>query len=257
MKALQALLALLFLPATLFAIDEIPAGTTLPVVLGRTLDASKLRAGDVIVVKLAQNVPLGASNRLRSGTRISGRVVESKVAAGKDQGSSITLTFDRVLGPEPFAIVTDLRAIASPLEVDGTRTPASGPDRGTSSAVYTTVLVGGDVVYRGGGPVMRDGLVVGQPVYDGVLVQLAANPEGNCRGEIGDPPLLQATSVFGSAACGAYGFSDLTITHSGRSAPQGEIVLRSERRPIKLRAGTALLLRVMAPPGTNGGLAQP
>ena len=244
MKFMQALLALLVSSCPLFAQKSIPVGTTLPVTVGRTLDARKLRTGDTVVVKLSQSVPLDASARLRSGTRIVGHVVDCHMVAGKNRGSTLTLSFARILGKEQIPIVTDIRALASPLAVNDAQLPSTGPDHGTSSAVYTTVQVGGDVVYRGGGSVMHADKVVGTPVYDGVLVRLVDDPERRCRGDIGDAGTLHATYIFASSACGAYGFSDLEIVHAGRTKPVGQFTLKSEKSPIKLRAGTALLLRV-------------
>jgi hypothetical protein len=255
MKVTQAILISLLLPSVLFAVEGVPAGTTLPVTLGRTIDTRKARVGDVVIVKLAQDVPLGNSKLLRSGTKIEGRVLQAS-AAGKNRESLLTLRFDRILGVTPAAIVADLRAIASPLEVNDAKLPATGPDRGTSSAVYTTVQVGGDVVYRGGGPVMHADEVVGKPVYDGVLVRLQENLQGQCRGEMSDAAAeYQATYIFSASACGAYGMGDLEIAYAGRTIPQGQIVLKSKGAPIKLRAGTAMLLRVTAPPTPNNPLS--
>lgn len=247
MKLGRALAPVLLLCVGALAAEGIPAGTTLPVTLGRTLDVGNLKAGDRVTVKLSQSVPLGKSERLRSGTKISGRVIEVQAPPGKNQGSSLTLRFDRILTKTPVAVVTALRAIASPLDVNDAKLPATGPDRGTAATSYTTVQIGEDVVYRGGGSVEHNGQVVGQPVYDGVLVHLAANPERHCPAEVDDAVEWHATSVFGSAACGAYGLGDLEIEHAGRTEPQGQIVLRSKRHAIRLYAGTALLLRVTEP----------
>jgi hypothetical protein len=227
------------LSALLVAVNTTPASSTLPVILSRTLEAQKLHPGDPIVAKLAQSVNLGPLGNLKAGTKISGRVTAVQMEPPK--GSMVTLTFDRILLPTPIPITAHLRAIAAPVEVNDAMVPKTGPDRGTPSSAYTTVLVGGDVVYRGGGPVMLGKDEVGVPVYDGVLVRLSENLKGGCQGATTE---LQATWVFGSAACGTYGYSDLKIEHSGRTDPKGQIVLRSIKHPIKIRAGSALLLRI-------------
>lgn len=239
MKAGKLLAVALLAPSLLLAVNNTPASSTLPVILSRDIDVQKLHPGDVIQAKLAQSVNLGPLGNLKAGTKISGHVVAVQMEPPK--GSLITLTFDRILLPKPVVITAYLRAIAAPVEVNDAMVPKTGPDRGTPSSAYTTVLVGGDVVYRGGGPVMLGKEEVGVPVYDGVMVRLRDNSNAGCEGKTAD---LQATWVFGAAACGSYGYSDLKIERSGRSNPKGQIVLRSFKHPIRLRAGSALLLRI-------------
>jgi hypothetical protein len=86
--------------------------------------------------------------------------------------------------------------------------------------------------------------VVGHSTYDGVLAEVNPNEDANCRGPIEGNDRPQALWVFSSDACGAYGFPSLTISHFGRSDPRGEIVLVSERGPVKIRSGSGMLLRV-------------
>lgn len=91
--------------------------------------------------------------------------------------------------------------------------------------------------------------VVGEPVSDGVLSRVRPNPEGNCPGSNGSNDRPQALWVFSSNACGAYGFSGLTIAHAGRKDPAGEIVLASNNdRNLNIRSGSGMLLRVTSAP---------
>ena len=81
-----------------------------------------------------------------------------------------------------IAITTSLRALASPWEVDEAQLPKVGPVERDPSASLITVQVGGeDVVYRGGGHVMHDVKVVGDPVKDGVLAELLSVPHPGCE----------------------------------------------------------------------------
>jgi hypothetical protein len=190
-----------------------------------------------------QDVPLGGRSKIHAGTKVLGHIVDV-IPATKTEGAKISFRFDTIeLAKEKVSIITNLWALASMLEVNDAQVPAFGPDRGTSEASWTTVQIGGDVVYRGGGPVTHGSESVGTPVPNGVLARVLANPNGNCRGEIENNNLPQAFWVFSVDACGAYGFPDLNIIHAGRSIPAGEITL-SSRNNFNVGGGSGLLLRV-------------
>jgi hypothetical protein len=55
---------------------------------------------------------------------------------------------------------------------------------------------------------------------------------------------LEALWMFSADACETYGFSDLTIERADRTDPVAQITLNSEKRNIKVRGGSGLLLRV-------------
>jgi len=122
--------------------------------------------------------------------------------------------------------------------------PEIGPDRGTSQNAWTTDQIGGDVVYRGGGPVANGLLTVGEPTANGVLAQVSSQPRGKCRGEIRDEAGLPALWVFSSGACGTYDLPHIAITHAGRTNPLGLVTLTSDKGDINIRAGSGALLRV-------------
>ena len=125
--------------------------------------------------------------------------------------------------------------------MDEAQLPKHSPARrGESAANWTTVQVGDDVVYRGGGHVMHGEVVVGDPVPDGVLVELVSVPEAGCA--TGSGQLRLALWVFASSACGAYGFfDDLDIAHAGDANAIGEIVLQS-KTDVHIPTGSGMLL---------------
>jgi hypothetical protein len=232
------------LSAGMFAQNTIPAGTILPVRLSSSLDSRKSKPGQIITAKTMQEVPLAAGERIRAGAKVFGRVIDV-VPAQNGEGARILFRFDKLLSSNrTVPLTTNLRALASMMEVHAAQLPASGPDRGTSSNAWTTVQVGGDVVYRGGGPVMHDAEVVGKPVFDGVLVRLNSKPGTKCRGSVEGNDQPQALWVFASDACGVYGLADVTIAHAGRTDPVGEIVLSTSESRLRVPSGSAMLLRV-------------
>jgi hypothetical protein len=221
----------------------IPPGTILPIRLG-SLSSDKSKPGDPIKARIMQDVPLGNGSKLRAGSTVLGRIVEvSPAASGKK--ATLALKFDTVVqGKTSIPVLTNLRAFASALEVEFAQTPTIGPGKGDVYDWLSTTQVGGEIVYGRWGEVTNGDRVVGRSVYDGVLAQVNAKEGTKCRGPIEGNDRPQAFWVFSSDACGAYGFSRVTISHAGRTDPQGEIVLVSERGPVKIRSGSGMLLRV-------------
>ena len=237
-------LSLIMLSMDLFAQNTIPAGTIVPVALNSSLNSRKVKPGQVITARVMQDVPLSPGSTIHAGAKVIGRVIDVKPANG-GTGAQVSFRFDTlVVSKRRIPIITNLRALASMMAVEAAQLPESGPDRGTSQNAWTTDQIGGEVVYRGGGPV-ADGLrSVGEPTYGGVLVHVSAKPGSPCRGEIEGNDRLQALWVFSSDACGVYDFADLAIVHAGRTDPVGEITLASDKGEVNLRAGSGMLLRV-------------
>jgi hypothetical protein len=222
---------------------SIPPGTILPIRLG-SLSSEKSKSGARIKARIMQDVPLGNGEKLRAGSTVLGFIV-SATSPGPGTKATLTLRFSEVVvGKQSVPVVTHLRAMASTLEVESAQTPTIGPGESDVYDWLTTVQVGGEVVYGKGGEVTNGDRVVGRSTYDGVLAQVNVREGTNCHGPVDGDDRPQAFWVFSSDACGAYGFPRLTIGHSGRTDPRGEIVLVSEQGPVKIRSGSGMLLRV-------------
>ncbi len=243
MKYIWALFFIAFSTSS-FAQLPIPPGTVLPVALNSSLDSAKCKAGQAVTARVMQDVPLPSRAKIPAGSKVVGRVTEVKGHNGSS-GATVSLRFDTlIVSRKRIAIATNVRAMASMMSVEQAQLPASGPDRGTSENAWTTEQIGGEVVYRGGGPVAKGLRPVGKPVDGGVLVEVSARPGSPCRGEIEGNTSPQALWVFSSDACGLYDLPDVKIVHAGRTEPIGEIVLSSEQGALNVRAGSGMLLRV-------------
>ena len=221
---------------SLLAQTQIPAGTILPAQLSSTIDSRKAYSGERISARLMQDVDLG-SGKLPAGTRLMGKIVAV-------DPSRVTFVFDEaVRGQQRISIRTDLRSLASMLDVEEAQLPTNsvGGDRGSSLADWNTVQVGGQAVYG------RDGVYTGNRLVGRSLMSggVLAIPEASskCRGSL-DNDRPQSFWIFSTSACGAYGFEGLRIEHAGRTNPVGQIVLSSPRR-VLIRSGSGLLLRVV------------
>jgi len=240
-------IAFFALTAGLRADESIPAGTIIPVMLNSTLSSAKSKPGQMITARVMQDVPLPRGSAIHAGAKVIGQII-SVTPASNGVPASISFRFDALkTAKSKIPIATNLRAIASFVEVEQAQIPITGPDRGTPDTAWTTVQIGGDAVYRGGGPVEGFGGKVGEPVYNGVLSRLSPNPDRGCRGSIDASDAPQALWVFSADACGAYGLPNLTIRHAGRTDPAGEISLESKKGQVDVNAGAGILLRVNAP----------
>jgi len=245
-STLLPLFSVFVLSAVMAAQTSIPVGTVIPVELNSSLDAKKCKAGQTVVARVAQDVPLDHGAKIKAGTHVLGEIL-AVTPARNSEPSTIALRFHKIdISGQTTPVVTDLRALASPLEVQSAQLQVSGDDRGSAPPWSQTVtLVGGnDVVYREAGTVESGSGTVGKSVYAGdwgVLSQVAAVPGEKCRGALDGNDKPQALWVFSHDACGAYGF-DAVIAQAGRA--EGRIVLASTKGDLKVRSGSAMLLRV-------------
>jgi hypothetical protein len=225
---------------------HVPAGTVLPVRLNGGFSSKNARTGQAISGRIMQDVPLPGGGKIPAGANAMGKI-EAVAAAGSSSGARISFRFDQLeVHHRRSAMVSNLRALASALEVDFAQIPERSPDFGTPYHWATTQQVGGDERYGVGGPVTDQGSnTVGEGVWGGVLVHVRAQPGTKCRGALDAEDRLQALWIFSAEACGVYGMSGVTVAHAGRTEPVGEIVLASERGEIKVRSGSGMLLRVI------------
>jgi hypothetical protein len=224
---------------------QIPAGTILPVRLNHGFSSKNARAGQRLTGRIMQDVPLPGSGKIPEGSKVNGTIL-SVSSVGNNSAGRITLQFAQIeIHHRRMAMVTSLRAIASPMEVAFAQIPETTPGFGTPYVWATTNLIGGDVKYGAGGPVTdRGSQVVGEGTYEGVLVHVKAQPQSACRSELDGNNQLQALWVFSADSCGVYGMPGARIMHAGRTAPVGEITLTAESGDVKVRSGSGMLLRI-------------
>ena len=224
--------------------DVIPRGTILPIRFDSSLSL-KTTPGRTIKGRIMQDVPVSAQTRIREGAKVFGHVIRVVHADARGY-SEISFQFDQlVFSGHTIPITTALRAMASFVEVEDAQVPLTGPDRGTPSSAWTTTQIGGDTVYRGGGPVVAGSSIVGQPTYNGVLGRIYSVPGSECADADDNENGPQALWVFSANACGTYGFANVGITRSGRSAPLGEITLASTGGKLTVPSGSGMLLRII------------
>ena len=234
--------ALLCVPPGIIAQTAIPSGTILPVSLDTGLNAAKTHPGQEIRATVMQNIP---GTLIRRRAKVVGHVVRAVMT--KNGQIKLEFQFDVVkVNRRMVPMKTNLRALASLLEVEEAQIPEEMASRGLTPANWTTQQIGGEQFYRGG-PVASGLTTVGQTTQWGAVDLPRTRPGMPCRGAIGENHLPQAMWLFSSDACGVYGFGDIRIEHAGRGDQRGTIVLSSTNGKLKLSSGTGLLLRVSSP----------
>jgi hypothetical protein len=219
------------------------AGVTLPVAMGRTLRAGKVKPGTVFEVKTMQRVPVSEDAYLKRGAAVRGEVVTSDAGDGTAaHPATLTIRFTQ-LSYRGRAVPLETRAVAMAnlLAVDETFLPMmGGPDRGNSSeASWTTRQVGGEEVVRSGwiGPVVGRGLqTVGRADYYGVY-SLPEKVSGD-----DEVMIPRAMGVFSTTAKGLYSYDEGTQLESSG----GLITITNPIGRAVIRAGDHLLLEVVA-----------
>ena len=219
----------------------IPAGTILPVRLNTALRSDKSGSGTTIIATVMQDVPLGSGETLRAGSQLTGHVIETRTPGAGSDEARISFQFDQArLGNLAIPITTTLRAIASRSAVF-----AATPELTSSEDADYTIEIGGDQIsYGEGGQVIAGSQVVGKYTNQGVLAYSDQDLGTANGGMIDHNPRPQAFWYFSVNASGAYGFSNLQITHSGSTAPLGEVTLASDNKAVRVGKGSAMLLRV-------------
>lgn len=230
--------------------QQLLPGTVFPVMLSTTVDSSKSRPGDPIRAKLMQQVSLFAGELVPAGTKIEGHVVEvSRQAAG--QPARLVLTFDRIiLNSREVPVAVNVRAIASMQEVFSAQLPTGTfDDYGTSLSDWTTIQVGGAVVFLGDST-LRDGIrIVGSaPGYGIVIASLVPAPKRGCPAVESGNQQEQSLWVFSPWACGVYGDESITIVQPQPDSHAATIELTSPKA-VRVRSGSGWLLQVVAAPG--------
>lgn len=242
----RSIALLLLLPAAGFA-QEIPAGTALPVMLRSTLDAKKDKRGQSIQGRLMQDVTLPSGQRIPSGARVTGQIVDVEPSSSLSPRSRMVVQFDKILyDGKVFPITVHLRAIASMMDVYEAQLPTGTfDDYGTTMADWTTIQIGGDVVYRGDGTVVSQyGDVVARANDTGyVWGKLKAVPADGCHASSNGEAREESLWLFSTSACGTYGFADLRMAHKGRTPPVGQIELQANR-DLLISAGSGWLLLI-------------
>jgi len=234
----------LFCCAASLAAQNLPAGTALPVSLSSAVKSSD-KPGSTIEGKLMQEIALPSGVKIKSGSRVTGHVMEAAKSNGTP--SRITLRFEQLDDErQTLPLQVAVRAMAASENVFQAGTPIDASSTYESSDEWVTKQVGGEVVFRGRGYLASDQGKVGTWSGSGVWGKMM--PGGDCPASDGNNQ-EQALWIFSTTACGIYGFPELKLAHAGRNPPIGQVTLESNKN-IDIGGGSGWLLLVVAAPAS-------
>lgn len=227
--------------ATLLSAQNIPPGSTLPIVLNSSLDARKNKPGAKIEGRLKQDVTLSSGAKIKAGSRVTGRI------ASVTRPSRIVLQFDQIEdGGKAIPLNVSVRAMADSNSIYNAQIPIDAESNYETENQWVTRQIGGDIVNRGRDLVASGNAIVGQ-WKGGVWAKLAYVSDCPPRNL---PDVEQPMWVFSVDACGLYGLSSLKLAHAGDTDPMGQVVLESDK-DVAIGGGSGWLLIVNAAPSAT------
>ena len=249
---LDLLAAACLLAGVSLCAQPIPASTAIPVVLTHSVAAGQAHPGDPVTAKTLQEVLLPGGRVLPRGTDLTGQVVASTpfvfdaTPYAVQKPSVLSIRFDTIAAPgATIPVALEVRAVAGPVASHEAEIPHSLDEIDWSG---TRILVGGESFSPLEKTVFSpDGNVAGyrrpQGIFARLLAEGSVNPESNFTCEATSSE--QSVAIFSANACGVYGIQSVFLAQKG--SPDGaSLSLASQRRSVRLYAGTTALLQVIS-----------
>ena len=205
---------------------QLSAGSTIPAMLEKGVDARKNKVGDEVTAKTTENVKSGGQIAVPRGSKIVGHVTEAKARTKEESESAVGIAFDH-------AVLKDGHEIPLALEIQAIAPPESA----TPSDMTETPTMG----TAGGAP---SGPGPGAPMGP------RADPNAGTPGRVsstnsayGAPSGLSPTGGLTPSCHGVLGIDGLELSPETASSTGGSVII-SQRRNVHLDGRTQLMLRV-------------
>jgi len=227
--------------------SSLASGTTILATLNKSVDAKKVKQGDEIDARAAQNVVSNGSVVIPRGSKLIGHVTEVKAREKGQSESSLGIAFDKAVlkNGQEVPLQASIRAIAAAPNNAANSSPMA--DMGSmDSASSTSGGVSGDMGPRTGGvggatgPVGSTAGTVGNTAGNvGSAAGGAANSTVNGVGRTAG----SATGELAANSQGVIGLQGLTLNSQAGSSSSGSLIT-SNTKNVKLDSGTQLVLQV-------------
>jgi hypothetical protein len=201
---------------------RIAPGSVIPVQLTKTIDAKKVKTGDLVEAKVTQDLKAGSGEVIvPKDTKMLGHVTEAQARSKEQKESQVGIAFDHAVmkNGNDMPLPMSIQAIIAPAAVNGGNSDTQAPSAPGG---------GGMAAPNNGG---RPGMGTG-------TMPQSANPPtagGQTNTPAGNNPPITANTK------GVVGLSNLEL--SSAATADGSII-SSEKSNVKLDGGTLMLLRV-------------
>lgn len=228
----------------------IPSSTAIPIVFTHTLEAGKVKSGDLVIAKTIQAILL-PGKVLPKGATLTGHIVQSTpfipdpTPYAIQKPSILSVHFDKVKwGNSTVDVSVLVRAISGAV---ASREASILHFRDESDSTGARTLVGGGQLSPLGRAILSpNGKVVGYNRKLGPVARLLASDylTGESAIHCDATTTEQSLGVFSPDACGVYDLDSDSMPHNGSNG-DGTFVLESRRNTVKLDAQSTSLLEVL------------
>jgi hypothetical protein len=218
-------------------------GTKIDATLSNTLDARKVKNGDRVEARTADNIKQDGKVILKRGTRLEGHVTQAQVRAKGQEQSQLGIVFDRAILPngQSMPLNATVQALAA---AQSATTTGNGAD---DLAASTGGMASPSGATRGGGGLVG-GVASTAGGATGAVMNTATSATAAAGGSInaathsaGAMGGLTSTGRLATNSTGVFGLEGLSIDSAASSATQGSMIVSSTKN-VRLESGTQLLL---------------
>jgi hypothetical protein len=208
---------------------QLPAGSTIPVMLQKWVDARKSKVGDEVIAKTREHVRSEGRVVIPKGSKIIGHVTVAQARTKEEPVSAVGIFFDHAVlkdGREaPLAL--EIQAVAP--DEESATAPAMGAAPGTAGGTIGAVP-----------PLPNQGNVAG-PMADPNVGTPGRIPSPNSPDGASDE--RSATGALTPRCHGVLGIDGLALSPETTNPAQGSLIV-SQRWNVHLDGRTQMMLRV-------------
>jgi len=231
---------------------SLAAGTTIPAILSKPVDARKAKSGDQVMAKTTQDVRSDSGVMIPRGSRIVGHVTDAKAKAKGDSESALGIAFDRAIlrdGHE-LPLNASIRALAasansaSSMGDDSLGGASSSSLGGDMTATAPAARAGGGVLGGAANTVGGAAGTVGNTAGGTVsgVGNTTANVGANAGGAV-NGTTRGAAGQLTAQSQGVIGLNGLSLSSAATNSASGSVIT-STGKDVKLDSGTQMLLQV-------------